>query len=562
MVMMVRGLEVAAIRPTLASMTGDASDRSTSDSTELDTDEGGPSIYAAIDIGTNSMHLVVARSTEGGGYDVLTTEKEMVRLGTGGGEMKELTPEAIDRGIAALERMVRVAQGYGTPQICAVATSAVREATNKQTFLDRAKAEVGIDVEVISGFEEARLIHLGVLQALPVYEQRLILADIGGGSTELLVGKEGVTLEARSMKLGAIRLTQRFFPDRIVTDEAVLACRNYARSALASVSRDLGGHQPEIAIGSSGTISTVAAMILSRRGGDKKNLNGATFSRDELEALVEEILATDADERHQLSGLDLKRVDIIIGGVLLLSEIFAAFDIEEMMISDFALREGVLFDRFGGADGTETLADIRASNVRRLGRHLDPDPAHAEVTAALACQLFDRTKKLHGFGAWEREILESAAFVHNVGLFISHSSHHKHSYYIIRNTEHLTGFTQYEIELIAQIARYHRKGQPADKHPPFAALSNDDKDLVCLLAGFLRVAIGLDRGHSGSVNSLRVFIDRTEATLTIEPLPNEGADLALEIYSASARSYLLAKALDVDVRIQAPPTEADSYQSS
>lgn len=521
-----------------------------------------PTIYAAIDIGTNSMHLVVARAHKGGGYDVLTTEKEMVRLGTGGGEMKELAPEAIDRGIAALERMVAVAESFGTPQLCAVATSAVREATNQQIFLDRARDEVGVEVEVISGFEEARLIHLGVLQALPVYDRRIILADIGGGSTELLVGKQGKTLEARSMKLGAIRLTQRFFPDRMATPEAVLECRNYARSALASVARELGGHQPELAIGSSGTISTVAAMINARRGDNKKNLNGVTFSRSELEHLVDEVIACEPDERHRLDGLDLKRQDIIVGGVVLLSEIFAAFDLDEMMISDFALREGVLFDRFGGADGTDSLTDIRASNVRRLARQLDPDPVHAEVTGGLATQLFDRTQKLHGLGSWEREILESAAIVHNVGLFISHSSHHKHSYYVIRNTEHLTGFTQHEIELIALIARYHRKGQPADKHPAFSALSDEDKDLVRLLAGLLRVAIGLDRGHKGSVSALRVLIDREEASLVIEPLPSDGADLDLEIYSASSRSFLLAKALGVSITIQAPEHNESEHLSS
>ena len=530
------------------------------------TDDPAPSIYAAIDIGTNSMHLVVARARRDGsggdgGYEVLTTEKEMVRLGTSGGEMKELAPDAIDRGIAALKRMVRVAESFGKPQLCAVATSAVREATNQKVFLDRARTEVGVEVEVISGFEEARLIHLGVLQALPVFDQRLVLADIGGGSTELVIGKEGETIEARSLKLGAIRLTQRFFPDRKVTEKAVSACRNYVRAALASVSRELGGHQPEIAIGSSGTIGTVATMILRRRGEGHKNLNGVVFSWEELDALVAEILATDTDARHKLDGLDLKRVDIIVGGVLLLSEIFTAFDLEEMMISDFALREGVLFDRFGVA-GTESLMDIRSGNVRRLAGQLDPDPIHAERTGSLAVQLFDRTKKLHGREGWAREILECAAIVHNVGLFISHSSHHKHSYYVIRNSEHLTGFSQHELELIALVARYHRKSHPSDKHPQFANLGEDDQDLVRLLAGLLRVAIGLDRSHQGSVASLRVFIDRDAGTLTIEPVAKPGSNLDLEIYSATERSHLLARALDIEVIIQATEPSDSEHLSS
>lgn len=527
-------------------------------------DQADGEIYAAIDIGTNSMHLVVARAYADGSYDVLTTEKDMVRLGRGASDMKELAPDAIDRGIAALKRMVKVAKSFGTPELVAVATSAVREAANKQIFLDRAKAEAGIDVKVISGVEEARLIHLGVLQALPVFDKRLILADIGGGSTELLVGSKGITLEARSMKLGAIRLTQRFFPDREVTEEAVTECRNYVRAALASVSRELGGHQPEIAVGSSGTISTVAAMILRRRGDSQKNLNGVTFTSDELEELIDEIVATKASKRADLPGLDLKRVDIIVGGVLLLSEIFTAFDLEEMTVSDFALREGVLFDRFGGGAETSSLSDIRAANIHRLARQLDPDPPHAAKTAVLATQLFDRTAKLHGLGSWERELLSSAAVVHNVGLFISHSGHHKHSYYIIANTDILTGFGQREIGLIAQVARYHRKSHPAEKHLPFAALDDKNKNLVRVLAGLLRVAIGLDRSHQGMVKSVRTFVERTPegTTLTIEPVAQPGASIELEIYSAAERSHLLAKALDIKVLVQAPPGADAQHQSS
>jgi exopolyphosphatase/guanosine-5'-triphosphate,3'-diphosphate pyrophosphatase len=525
-------------------------------------------VVAAIDIGTNSMHLVVARLGEHGGFDILTSEKDMVRLGQGGGEMKELAPDAIDRAMASLTRMKEVAGSFGEVEIAAVATSAVREATNKHAFLDRARDELGIEVEVISGFEEARLIHLGVLQALPVFDRRHLIIDIGGGSTEFLVGEGDTAIEARSMKLGAIRLTERFFADLPdgageVDPDAVDACRQYVRAALAPVAHELGGHQPEVVVGSSGTASTLAVMAAAQRGESVRQLNGTTLTREELDEVVESIVSRDTARRRKLDGLDERRVDIIVAGSILLSEIFRALDIEDMTISDSALREGVLFDRFGDKADVR-LHDLRRTNLMRLARQLDPDPSHAVHTARLAVQLFDRTTDLHELGDAERELLEAAAIVHNVGLFISHSSHHKHTYYVVRNSESLTGFTEHEIELIAVVARYHRKSHPSEKHHEFAALSQHDKRVVSVLAGMLRLAIGLDRRHATSVRTMRVFIDddSDETLVRIEPVGEPGVDLDVEIYAASERSRLLATALDITVDVALPPPFDGSSLSS
>lgn len=489
------------------------------------------------------MHLVVARQSRGGGLELVTTEKELVRLGSGSGDMKQLAPDAMDRGIAALGRMVATANSLGA-DVIAVATSAVREAENQHQFLDRARREAGVEVEVISGFEEARLIHLGVLQALPVFDQRMMLFDIGGGSTEIVVGKGFEIFEARSMRLGAIRLTQRFFAQDKgeVTKKSVKRCREYVQQALAGISREFVGHQPEILVGSSGTAATLTAMAQARRSSDRPALNGLKVSTEELDELVELILETPSDRRRRIPGVDEKRADIIAGGALLAQQVVHMSGLDGFTFSEFALREGVLLDRFGALPDQHKLEDLRRGNALKLSRQLDPDSAHAEHAAKLSLQLFDRTQQIHGLSSEDRELLEMAALLHNVGLFISHSGHHKHSYYVIRNSEQLTGFSDHEVELIALIARYHRKALPHPKHAEFVQLNAQDQRRVSILAGLLRIGIGLDRRHSGQVSSLRVVID---SGVVIEPKAD--GDVSIEIHAARERSELLAVALEMPV---------------
>jgi exopolyphosphatase / guanosine-5'-triphosphate,3'-diphosphate pyrophosphatase len=508
--------------------------------------------HAAIDLGTNSFHLVVARWGTSGRFEVLASEKEMVRLGSGSGEMKQLAPDAIDRGVAALQRMAAVARSHGA-DISAVATSATREASNRDELLRRARHEAGVEVEVISGYEEARLIHLGVLQALPVYDRRRLVVDIGGGSTELVVGHGTGVIDARSMKLGAIRLTERFFGDGRSTPAAVDECRLYVRAALAPTAMELAGHRPELAVGSSGTIATLATMAALERGEEVRQLNGTRFSAAELEAVAERIVvAGTSAQRRKLHGLDQRRVDIIVGGAILLSEVFAAFDLDEMTLSAYALREGVLLDRWprDGQDRLAAVKDLRRHNVERLAAQLDPDVHHAHRSARLAVELFDRTAALHGLADDDRELLWAAATVHNVGLFISHSAHHKHTYYVVRNSERLTGFTDSEIEVMAQVARYHRKSAPSAKHPEHAALSGPDRHRVRVLAGLLRVAIGLDRSHRELVDAVEVVVDAADGSVVVRAVTDPGVDLDLELYAARERAGLLADVLGTTVRFE------------
>jgi exopolyphosphatase/guanosine-5'-triphosphate,3'-diphosphate pyrophosphatase len=247
--------------------------------------------------------------------------------------------------------------------------------------------------------------------------------------------------------------------------------------------------------------------------------------------------------------MDVRRADIIVAGALVLQEVLRTFGAESVMISESALREGVLADTYRRMHGGSLhhLEDIRRRGVLHLAELTDDDPEHSERSAHLALELFDQLAPWHGLDDGPREYLEAAALLCNVGLFISHSGHHKHSYYVIRNSEHLTGFTDGEIEVIAQVARYHRKSAPKAKHEAFAALEEADQRVVRTLAAILRVAIGLDRAHRGTVESLQVREDGDAIVIEVEP--SAGADTTVEVWSADERKGLLAEVLGRPVEL-------------
>jgi exopolyphosphatase/guanosine-5'-triphosphate,3'-diphosphate pyrophosphatase len=301
-------------------------------------------VFAALDIGTNSFHLVVARLSDGQ-VEVVAREEATVRLGHDGGDMRVLAPAAIERGLAALVRMRQVADAHAAP-IRAVATSAVREARNAADFVARAATEAGLDVEVLSGLEEARLIHLGVLQAVPVPDHRVLVVDIGGGSTEVILGERGELLQARSFGLGAVHLTDRFFPDGLVVPASVAACRAAVRAVLATFAGDVRATGFDVALASSGTGETVARMVSARRGDPPASTyNCFGFSAAEVDDVVDALVAHRTTERRRtLPGLDPTRADIGVAGALVLQAVADTYAVERFVFSEGALREGVLLD--------------------------------------------------------------------------------------------------------------------------------------------------------------------------------------------------------------------------
>jgi len=509
--------------------------------------------HAAIDIGTNSVHLVVARLDPGGKLRVKAREKEMVRLGEGPSHMRWLGEEAMDRALDALGRMGRIADSYDA-DLRAVATSAVREAENRMTFVRRAQVEAGIEVEIISGVEEARLIHLGVLQGVEVFDQRVLVIDIGGGSTELVVGLGATAELLRSLRLGAIRLTERFFPDGVVAPGSEAEARRWLRSELEPVVREFRGRRPEVVVGSSGTIETVAKMAGAL---DDSSVPSSVINTRVTAHSIRRVASLitsfeQPEDRAQIPGLDPKRVDIITGGAVLLASLVDALGIEELVVSGAALREGVLLDSARNATSGDLrhLSDLRQSSLLRFGEHFGEDPEHVGHATDLSLKLFDATWQAHRADDAGRNLLEAAGLVHNVGLFVSHAAHHKHSYYVVRNTDMLAGFNEQELELMALVARYHRKRHPQPSHNEFARLDAADQDTVRLLAGLLRLGIALDRTRARLVTGMKV--DLTEERLVIHPRLARGADAGVEIYAAQDRSGLLAEALGRPVEIAAP----------
>ena len=504
---------------------------------------------AAIDVGTNSIHLIIASVDHRGLMTAHYKDKDAVRLGSGFKDMKHLSDEAIERGIAALKRFAEKAREYNA-EIYAVATSAVREAENKETFLRRAKEEAGVSIEAISGIEEGRLIYLGASRALPISERQALVLDIGGGSVETIIGAKGEVLYAHSEKLGAIRCSNRFFPDGISSETKAKECREFIKGVWSPTMRQLLETGFETAIGTSGTIINLAYMALAARGDAlPEEINGTPIQRAELLNVIDRVVsAKTPEERLKIKGLDPKRADIILGGALILERAIIALNIQTLIISSYALREGLVYEAFRkNVERLERrqLGHLRYKSVRKALERYGANAKHAEFVRNVSLKIFDALQAITKLGFIEREWLEAAALLHDVGFYISREQHHKHSYYLISHCD-LPGFTKDEQEIIANAARYHRKSHPKPKHEPFQRLPQDKKRVVKILAGVLRIAEGVDRRQIQAVKDVEIYVNQSRVKITLIPRDNE-ADISVELWGAERRKQLLEETLGLEI---------------
>lgn len=480
-------------------------------------------ITAALDIGSNSIHLVVVETDYEKPFRVLASAKEMVRLGRSVARDRKLSSDAMQRAIQCLKKFRGKAEKYGAQEFFAVATSATREATNRTEFIARATEETGIHIEILSGVEEARLIALAVsVRQRHRARQRLLVIDIGGGSTEFAVAQNGEPLALASLKLGAVRFTQKYASDDPMPEKQLKRLRAEVREIIAARAGEITAAGFECCFGTSGTINALSRVAIERRVHAHTRANPAMLSLEDVRLLNEELARLDLEVRMKATGLNRARSEIIVAGGQILEAAMELLGVKELSVCDWALREGVIISRLArrapvvAAAATNLERDPSLRGAFALLQKYQADPKHAHRVAYLVQQLFDDLQPLHLLGGEQRRLLTAAALLHDIGYFVSHTGHHKHSAYLIQNSD-LTGFTTHEAALIAGIARYHRSSTPKPKHPYFAALAEEDRGVVRKMAALLRVANALDRDYAGGVRSVRGEVGDAAVRLVLTP---------------------------------------------
>jgi exopolyphosphatase/guanosine-5'-triphosphate,3'-diphosphate pyrophosphatase len=486
---------------------------------------------AAIDVGSNSLHMIVAQIGVDGAVTTLWRAKEMVGLGRASFPSRRLSREAMEQAILALRRFQQEAYTRHCEKIVAVATSAVREASNGGDFILRARRELGINLRVVSARDEARLIYLGVRHAVDLKGGPHLIVDIGGGSVEFIVADEHRPLLLESRKLGAARMTAQFVKsDPIDAGDLEALLEHYDRE-LMPIIQNIEDFKPTHALGTSGTLENLAEMCGSINDG---NGQPGIIEAERLSRLVGKLIESRAKDREKLQGLDAQRRDQIIAGALLANELMRRLNLRKIELCRSALREGILVEYLARHQPDlavrRQIPDPRRRSVLGLARRYNWEQIHSEHVTELCLQMFDQLTALHGLGQKERELIEFGAMLHDIGWHISGKKHHHHSLYLILHGA-LKGFDEQEVAIIANVARYHRKSAPHASHEEYASLPAAAKRIVRVGAALLRVADGLDRSHNRVVSSVRC---RTSGAKVRVSLDTRG-DPALEIWAAKRK---------------------------
>ena len=504
-----------------------------------------PITLAVVDLGSNAVRLQIADAQRDGSFTVRSEDRAPVRLGAQVFRTGRLSGDSIIACAVAMQRFAKLAQRAGAQRIRAVATSAVREASNRVQLLRAVRAASRLDIEVVSGAEEARLVCLGVLQDAPQSERALLL-DIGGGSTEIISARGEEPDSAWSLPLGSVRLTEFFVrSDPIARREARLL-EEAIQDALGQVDPLLVGRHRRL-VGAAGTTGAVAQLARTVSGAPPGG--SGPVSHAQVQNVLEQLRDTTAKQRRKL-GVDESRVDIMYAGTAILDGVMRKLRVEEMEITARGLRDGLMADLVrrevrapaSGLHGEHVVLE----GLRAFGRRCAYREPHAEQVAQLSLSLFDQTRRLHRLGAEERALLHAAAMLHDVGAFVSYNRHHKHSYYLLYHAD-LPGFTDRERELIATVARYHRRSVPKDRHEQVQLLTPEERSVVRRLAAILRVADGLDRGHRRHVRRVDVARGR-RGGLRIDVWAEAGSEL--EVWSAQQKADLLAEMCGGPIRFR------------
>lgn len=504
---------------------------------------------AVIDIGTNSIHMVLAEIDSDGTYKILDRFKDMTRLGDGTFEEDWLSDDAIARGLAVLRNLTTLARNKGYDRIVMAATSAIREAKNGGDFIAQVEKETGVRIRVITGNEEARLIYLGVRQRIDLSEKPSLIVDVGGGSVELIAGNRDQVFHAVSLKLGSIRMKDQFLKKAPPSKKAFHNMQDLIKDQISSTLTYFGIKKFDRVIASSGMAGNLAEIAyLERTGRPIPQLNMATVTLKEMRTIEESLASQDLEARLEIPGLEPRRVDTLLPAICVMRHAVELTGQKGFTVSDHAIREGLIYDFVKRNKERlrveHEIPNIRLRHVVGLARRCRYPQKHSHHVAKLALSIFDQTQSIHGLGDREKEWLEYASLLHDIGYLISQKAHHKHTYYLIKNSD-LAGLTADEIEMIANVARYHRGPGPSRRHQSYQEVPEPEQQTLKVLGSILRVADGLDRSHFAVVQKVTISIG---ASMRIQV--DCAGDSAFEIWTAKSRIKLFEKVMKRKVRFE------------
>src|SRR6187401_695653 len=495
--------------------------------------------------------MIVVRVRPDLSFEVVDREKAMVRLGAGGLDGKALTSDSMAAALQALSKFKRLADSHGVDKILAAATSATREARNGGEFLAQVERQTGVRPRVITGAEEAHLIHQAAVYGVDVGSGRAVVIDIGGGSVEITHGTATEIQVARSFKVGVIRLTERFVQSDPISERDARKLSKYVLGEIDRHCEQITSIGFDRVIGTSGTILSLGTVaVTALRGAPPGDLRNVRVSAKQIRRLRKSVSSLDLESRLALPGLDPRRADLVVAGAILLDTILRRLGAADLTLCDLALREGLVLDYVRRnrrqIAQVDRIPDVRRRSTLELAERCNYYADHSQHVVRLALALFDQTRAIHGLTDRDREWLEYAALMHDIGGLISFARHHRHSYYLIKNGD-LRGFDPEEIEVIALVARYHRRGTPRKSHEEYSRLPAPLRKTVRTLASILRVAESLDRSHTQTISSLD-FRDRGEDALL---QVHTTGDAELEVWATNRHLRPFERLLGKPIRLEA-----------
>ncbi|HEV8376027.1 MAG TPA: Ppx/GppA phosphatase family protein, partial [Candidatus Polarisedimenticolia bacterium] len=500
---------------------------------------------AVVDIGSNTIRSLIVQTLADGTYRILDDERDVARLASGLNRRGGLSAAAIQRAVNSLKRMADIIRARTARKVTVVATSAIRNASNRQLFLDRVQAETGLRVRVISAKEEARLAFESAAGSFDLAGRPCAVADVGGGSTEVILALGSHIRTIHCLPLGAVGLTEEFLPSDPVRGKEFRALRSHVKRQLEEAGMELDP-APQFLIASGGTATSLAQMALARQGLSGRPVQGYEMTQAELLHLRQALLRRSLEERRQMAGLSPERADIILAGATILYEILDHLKVNTLKVSNRGIRHALL-NRLIARNGPRTdgppVQRQRVSAAESFGSSLGFEHEHGEQVRQLSLSLFDQMKDPLRLEPGSRDLLAAAALLHDVGYVVGYRQHHKHSYHLIANA-HLDGFTPREREIIALVARYHRRAAPRKKHSEWAKLPREDRKLVRQLSSLLRIADALDRRHSKGIREIHCRVRGDQVRIALET----ERDVSVELHGAMEKSRLFEEVFGKEIQ--------------